>query len=204
MASVRIKSHFWIDWSEIAIAHEQEARYARHDLYPADPSAGLTAEKQASMIAVSASAHSVDALYGELKDRIPLHPHALEAWAEKRAKGEGPSRHSIIFENLKRGFVLGARTNTWPRELDWLFGLRDGVVHFQDEFHAPVPHPVGTNTSRWNVTYSLESASRAVDLLLEVLETCVTSPRTDLREVMRWASDMADAVQRLVAARSDS
>ena len=68
-ATLKIKSHFWIDWAEIAIENEGVARHARHELYAKDSSEALRVEKHA-MIAVSASAHALDVVYGELSGSI--------------------------------------------------------------------------------------------------------------------------------------
>lgn len=92
---LKIKSHFWIDWAEIAIENEAVARRARLELYPKDASEGLRTEKHAGMIAVSSSAHALDALYGELRDEIPLPDSLVDAWAKREAeKGKGPPRHA--------------------------------------------------------------------------------------------------------------
>jgi hypothetical protein len=201
---VRIKSHFWIDWAEIAIQNEAAARGAREEIAPEDPSKGLQAEKHAGMIAVSASAHALDALYGELRDRVPLPDWLRAAWAKKKAEtGRGSPRHSVIVETLKLGFTLGKAAADWPARFEWLFDLRDAAVHFEEDFHEPVPHPLGTSTAVSDVSYSLESAERAVDVVLEVLTTCVASPRSKLPFVVKWAGDMGPAVQRLTSMRQD-
>lgn len=195
---VRIKSHLWIDWSEIAIENEAVARNARKVMAPGDPSRGLQAEKHAGMIAVSASAHALDALFGEVRDWIVLPDGLRDAWTEKRVP-----RHSVIVETLKHGFALRKAAANWPPRLEWLFDLRDAAVHFKEDFHEPVPHPLGTSTAASNVAYSLESAERAVTLLLEVLSTCVASPRAALPLVVKWAEDMSPTVERLMSMRQE-
>lgn len=201
--TLKIKSHFWIDWAEIAIENEVAARRARHEVYPQDASKGLHAEKHAGMVAVSASAHALDALYGELGDIIPLPGWLAQAWAAKRAKtGKGPARHTRIVETFKLGFSLGKAAANWPRRFEELFDRRDAAVHFKEDFHTPVPHPVGTNTAASNVIYSLETAESAVDLLLEVLSECVKRARPQIPEVVKWAGDLTATVERLVTMRA--
>jgi hypothetical protein len=199
--TIKIKSNLWIDWTEIAIEHEVAAQAARLD-YPEKGGDALHAEKHAGMIAVSASAHALDALYGDLGDIIPLPSALTQAWATKRAKtGKGPPRHARIVETLKIGFALGKAASNWPPRFEELFDRRDAAVHFKEDFHIPVPHPVGANTAASNVTYSLESASSAVDLVLEVLAVCIQTPREQLPTVVKWADDMKSTVDRLVNKR---
>ncbi len=203
--SLKIKAHFWIDWAEIAIENEAVARSARDQLYAEDPSEGLRAEKHAGMISVSASAHALDALYGELGDIIPLPAWLTQAWATKKAKmGKGPARHARIVETLKLGFALGKAAAYWPPRFEELFERRDAAVHFKEDFHTPVPHPVGTNTAASNVTYSLETAESSVDLLLEVLKLCAETPRAQLSAVVNWADDMGSTIARLANMRHES
>ncbi len=201
MAAISIRSHLWINWAEIAIENEAVARHARHELYPKDPSEGLRAEMHAGMIAVSASAHALDALYGELQEMIPL----PESWRRKEPKTcRGPARHARIVETLKLGFALGKAAVEWPPRFEWLFDLRDSAVHFEGGFRPPVPHPVGVHTADTNVSYALESAQSTVDLLLEVLSTCAASPRDQLPSIVKWASDMTPTVEHLTSMRAET
>jgi hypothetical protein len=111
----------------------------------------------ASLIAVSASAHCLDALYGSV-DAVAPPPRAVaEAWSAARTKS----------------------AQSWPTEFRWLFDLRDAAVHFAEADKAPVPHAVApTNVSPENVTYSLESAKRAVDLALDCNACGIHPPQT--------------------------
>ncbi len=200
--TLKIKSHFWIDWAEIAIENEAVARRARLELYPKDASEGLRTEKHAGMIAVSASAHALDALYGELRDEIPL-PIGWSTRGRREAeKGKGPPRHARILETLKLGFAVGKGASQWPPQFKDLFDRRDAALHPREDFHEPVPHPAGTNTAASNVTYRLESAKDAVDLLLDVLSTCAAFPREELPAVTKWAGDMGSSVERLSMKRA--
>jgi hypothetical protein len=55
-----------------------------------------------------------------------------------------------------------------------------------------VPHPTGANAGPEHCLYSLESAERAVSLLLEILETCASNPRPPLAEWATTAHGTAD------------
>lgn len=92
--------------------------------------------------------------------------------------GQLAAGHARIFETLKLGFRIGRRVNSWPAEFKWLYGFRDGNVHFEEIFRdeSEIRHPVLGGVSYERAAYTAESATRAVDLALDVLTTCVGSP----------------------------
>jgi hypothetical protein len=176
---ILMQPHLWLWWAEIAIDQERLAREARKEalgLTSSGEGFGLVLHREthASLIAISASAHALDALYGVVAD-ITTPVRASTRWAS-------------LLETFKATFdVLGpAGGGAWAREFEWLFDLRDAAVHHDEENRDSVPHPTGTNTSWASVAYSLEAAERAVALLFEVLETGLGSPRPPLAA---WASD---------------
>jgi hypothetical protein len=63
------------------------------------------------------------------------------------------------------------------------------------------PHPLGVGTAVEYVVYRSERATEAVDLLLEILETCVSRPKPALEQ---WANDLRPSLERLRAARSNT
>lgn len=144
---------------------------------------------EASMIAVSGSAHAIDALYGTIREQIAVPPELSESWERNRT-----ARRDRILETLKLGFDLGNVTG-WVAEFEWLFGLRDAAVHHEAEFGESVPHPSGrTNVVKEGADYSVESARRAIDLALDVLARCLTRPK---RELTVWASKHEPIVETL-------
>jgi hypothetical protein len=189
---VLMQPHLWLWWTEIAIDQEQRAREARREALALTSSGEgfgvvLHSETHASLIAVSASAHGLDALYGVVADMItPV--RAATRWAS-------------LLETFKAAFdVRGpAGGGAWAREFEWLFDLRDAAVHHDEENRDSVPHPTGTHTSWASVAYSLEPAERAVNLLLEVLETAITSPRPPLAG---WADSLHGIFEELRERRS--
>ena len=60
-------------------------------------------------------------------------------------------------------------------------GIRPCIL--EEVQSSPSPHPSGTNTAPELVTYSFEEAERAVNLLFDVLETCVQNPKPDQRQL---------------------
>lgn len=193
VGSVRIlmQPHLWVWWAEIAIDQERLAREARAEALSLTSAGGdafgkaLARETRASLIAVSASAHTLDALYGVVGDIV--------------APVETGTRWSTLLETFKAAFYVRGRAGggAWAEEFEWLFDLRDSAVHHDEESRESVPHPTGTNVSWANVAYSLESAERAVNLMLEVLDTAFRNPRPS---VAKWASDhqhVLDALREL-------
>jgi hypothetical protein len=180
----------WIWWSHIAVDHEREAREARQ-LAISSAAGQLSRETYASMIAVSASAHALDALYGAVKELLPNAPQAQKRWA-------------CILAVLKEAFTVrgGAGGGRWACEFEWLFGLRDAAVHFRETTNPTVPHPAGVHTGVENVMYSLEAAERAIALLLEVLDVCTAFPRPGIASVVAWATRMRPSFEDIKSRRS--
>jgi hypothetical protein len=191
--SILITSNLWYSWTKVAIEHMHTARAARTAAaVPAIPSATISAlmshEFQASLVAVSASAHALDALYGSAV--IPQ--TVRDMWKSRRTK-----RHGKIREALKQIFDTGQVNASWVADFEWLFDLRDAALHAKEKPGPPVPHPLGTNTAQANVDYSVESAERAVGLAMSVLQWCVDHPRPNLTDAVTWASASRASVQEL-------
>lgn len=136
------------------------------------------------MVAISGAAHAIDALYGEIKPLVPMPPELVATWEANRT-----ARHERIFETLKRGCVLGPRTNRWPRQFRALYLLRDPVVHHEIRHLPAVPHPNGlTHVGQEMADYCVENVNASVDLALDVILTALREPKVpDLQE---WASAM--------------
>jgi hypothetical protein len=189
---VSIRSHFWLQWAEIALQHASEARSERElelgiDRSIPDPgnsfAHALGRETKAAMISISASAHAIDAWYGAIRDLVPLPAHLRTGWTNQK-----PPRPARILETLKLGFSLGKAGTNWVNEFAWLFEVRDAAVHFKESDRATAAHPTGTHTSQENVTYSLEGAVRAVRFLHDVLSTSRRSPKPQHPQLVRYVA----------------
>ena len=149
----------------------------------------LSQEFRASIVAISASAHALDALYGSTV--IPQTAHKL-----------GQNRRGNIREALKRVFDTGKVNTPWVAQFEWLFEMRDAAAHAQEEALPPEPHPVVGNTGQAHARYTVESADRAVDFALSVFRWCVDHPRPKPPGTAKWAADMTPTVTQLEAQRS--
>jgi hypothetical protein len=191
---ISISYALWAQWGEIAIEREGRARAARARLvaqhrHGQEIGPEFAAEFLAGLVAVSAAAHALDALYGQLvTDDI------------KTAGPKGDAgREAHIRECLKRRFRTGKRDAHWVDEFGWLFRLRDAAVHAREQLLASVPHPSGvTNSGQMSADYSAEAAIRAVDLLVDVLTTCVANPKPQDREARKWTTNYGPSVQTMV------
>jgi hypothetical protein len=65
-------------------------------------------------------------------------------------------------------------------------------------FTPPEPHPLGINVAPSQMAYSAENATRAVDLLLNILERCRDKPKPPARD---WSHRMHGAVDELADRR---
>jgi hypothetical protein len=99
---------------------------------------------------------------------------------------------------LKHGFDFRGLTTAWMRKLKWLFDLRGSSVHYRGMYEPPQLHPLGMNVAPAQVTYTAENATRAVDLLLGILERCRDKPKPPARD---WSRGMGGAVDELVGRR---
>lgn len=188
---VLITVHLWSTWLEVAVEQAEEARRARDEMTRLrsegkEFAVQLGSEFRASVVAVAASAHALDALYGSTV--IP-----------RSARGHGQNRPGRIREALKRVFNTGRVNTPWVAQFDWLFDLRNPVIHAEEQPAEPVPHPAAGNTAPEHARYSVEAAEQAVDFALSVFRWCVDHPRPDATS---WAAAMRPLVELMERRRS--
>lgn len=192
--SISVSANLWLAWLNIAIERATEARRIRTEMLLLRDQGGEIAgligdEFQASIVAVAASAHALDALYGS----VVIPQNVRDQW---RTSGKG-KRVGHIQEALKAVFELGAVSKGWVPDFEWLFGLRDAAAHALEVAEPVVPHPAGVSTAPVYVSYSLESAERAVSFALAVFRWCVDHPRPAIPGAVRWSADMRPFVEDL-------
>jgi hypothetical protein len=184
-----------LHWGDVAVENEQRAREARDQLLR-DHAAGrgdlrLADELHPAMIAVSACAHALDALYAEVatlhrEDDLP---------SRKRRR-----RWQQIADLVD--FAFNVEVAGWRPRLEELFRLRDAAVHPKMQWEAPQKHPaLPVNVSSEYALFASETATKSVDLLEEILSTCIATPKQGAVEA--WARDAAGPVARLASLRSE-
>jgi hypothetical protein len=176
---MKVRTRLLFHWSEIALEQLANAEGARADLARQhaanEPPEALSTELRASMICVAASAHAIDALYGELTALAEDRDTPLISTQQKAAwKANGTPRHSQIYETLKRAFRLDQQVAS---ELEWLFKrLRDPAIHPRTSFEVPEAHPLGLNVQPLYILFAVESARRAVAVLATILAAAIERP----------------------------
>jgi hypothetical protein len=196
--SIQMRTHLWISWARIALKHEAMAHAARQEMQQAgaDQSRLLQQEADAGLVGICAAAFALEAVYREL-DELGMVPAAtLAAWKTNRLSDD-----KQILELLKLAVDPKGLVNVWKRELAWLFDVRGSSVHYRGSFEAPQPHPLGTNVAPSQIIYSAERATRAVNLLLGILERCRDKPKPVARG---WSQGMRGAIDDLIRGRGQA
>jgi hypothetical protein len=135
----------WARWLEIAVEHEMEARQCLQELIAEQSSDPLGREFRASLVAVTASAHAIEAVFGEIKYLIPPQPRR-------------DSRHSELRHAFRLSFgIADADDAKLSNDLAWLFPLRDSAAHPYTELVPTERHPAGINTGVWSMPCSTQS-----------------------------------------------
>jgi hypothetical protein len=194
---IKMRSRLMLHWAMIAIDQERVARKARKRLereHAASLDATqMTAELHAAMIGIAACAHSLDALYTELAELVG--PDTLAEWEETRRGGRWAEVAGIL------ALSFDVDVDQWRPRLRTLFvGRRNPVIHRKAKDKTPEKHPtLPTQVAAEYVVYSIESAEESVDLLIEILSTCVDAPKP---VVEKWANDARAPVEHLKTLRS--
>jgi hypothetical protein len=183
---ILITVSLWFIWLEVAVEQAISARRIRANMIQMQaegkPIADLlNPEFEASVVAIAACAHSLDALYGS--QVIPA-----------TARNQGQNRPGKIREALKRTFNTGPVNTPWVPEFTRLFDLRDAAVHAGESPSVPELHPVAGYTAKESVTYSKETAEHFVDFTLSVFRWCIDNPRPSSAA---WAASIAPLIDQL-------
>lgn len=177
--SLSVRTSLVWQWAEIAVRHESEAQEARGQ------GEINNTELQASMVCATATASALDAIYAEVRDVVP----AIE---REKWRDNGTARWKQVYETLRRAFKLPLSLRT---EMKWLFEReelgRDFLVHPDAEFRDAADHPLLPNTTAERAALRAENATRAVDLLLAVLDASLTSAN------LEWASQNDGVITQL-------
>jgi hypothetical protein len=199
--SIRMRTHLWISWARIAMKHEAAAHAARQQA-EAGQLGMLEQEADASLEGICAAAFALEALSRELAERGAIPQTTVDGWRQKRKAGQGPSAEDMTLEVLARTFDTRGLYSSWRGELEWLFAMRDSSVHYEGLlFEPPTLHPLGINISPVQAAYSAENTTRAVDLLLGILERCRDKPKPPGRQ---WSRDMRRAINDLIVRRGQA
>lgn len=172
--SVLLHQILWARWIEVAVENEMRARAAFVRAKTGEQQA-LVEDFRASLVAISASAHVIEALFGEVKYRIP--PQA-------RLK----KRYLDLGQAFTMAFGLDkAASDRLLADLTWLFDRRDLAVHPYAQAEPPQHHPAGYLTGAEFSDFNAVTSGRAVDLAMALLEISQAPPKPANRAIARWA-----------------
>ena len=189
---IQVRSRLWVPWARIALKHEVMAEVARQESQRSK-TVMLDRETDAGLVGICATAFALEALSRELIELRVIPPATLTAWANKP-----PPAGRYVLEVLKHAVDPKGLVATWKPELRWLFDVRRSSVHYQGAFEGWEPHPLGTEVAVTSATYLVEKTSRAVDLLVSILERCRDKPKPPAKQ---WSHDMHRILDELISRR---
>jgi hypothetical protein len=174
---VAVRQTMWLHWLEIAIENEMVARRCFKELLVHQASDPLSCEFQASLVAVVASAHTIEAVFGEIKYLIPPQP--------RRDK-----RHSQLHHAFRISFgITDPEDAKLADELAWLFSIRDSAAHPYSELIPTEQHPAGINTGVEHSLFNAVTSGRAVDTAMTVIQVAA-APRNPCNHwIARWVAE---------------
>ncbi|MFC3891624.1 hypothetical protein ACFOWZ_09055 [Lentzea rhizosphaerae] len=168
----------WARWIEVAVEHELIARAAFPELLARAESDAILREFRASLVAVTSSAYTVEAFFGDIKYLLP-------APTEKPNK-----RHIALSSAFKLAFrIADSEHSRLQHELSWLFDLRDQAAHPYTESEPAQEHPAGFYTGAECCKFNAVTSGRAVDIALTVLGYADPPCAPHNRSIERWIQD---------------
>ncbi len=190
------------DWAEIAVQHEDAAHRARA-ASTRTYDAHAKAELHASMVTLAAATSAIDGLYAVIQPIVtPPAQLVAAAQAAKAAGRRTPNRRAWVIETLKAGYRLGLLTKQVQDDVAWVYSVRNPNVHPKKLITYVHIHPVLGETTWERATYTVESAERAVDLMLLVLDVMTTESSTTIPALVEWARSYRWVVEKVQAERS--
>lgn len=174
----------WPDWLKIALAHAKAASEARKELTAAvaasDADAevkALEAEFHSTLVAVSASAFSLDAFYASIVRFAPVSDEQRDLWAASRA-----GRAVRVFDAVRRCTKLtNAEAKALNLQIKTIYRLRNLAVH--PDF-APTPFVVHNGLRQavpnMYVNFQAENAhgafAAATEAIMRVTDLPISTP----------------------------
>jgi hypothetical protein len=152
----------WYHWGQIAIRHEAAAWEVRRAAKSSDP------ELKAVMVSVASAGFAVDSFSASIKAVI----------GEPEADKDKKQRPRLKALYMRGGAFVDQVSLS--KDIDWLIGGRDLLVHNAEGPHLP------PRFEEQAVYYKAEAASRAVDIMLRLLGTSIRTPKPKFAS---WARD---------------
>jgi len=187
--------------AELAVQHEQEALSARQAMLDLHAKGGnfaaeLGRETGDSLLAICSAAFAMDALVG-VWARLVMDPQTVAKWeAPGGSINMGNRAEQVLRRSCKDAKTAIDLANRWRV----VFRQRGGAVHFAETSGPTVRHPAGIgNVAEVHLTYGQETATAAVDLLLETLSEVESASKPQLTS---WVGSMAQVLASLRTKRN--
>ena len=186
--SIAMQQIMWARWLEIA-ADNLAATQNAFEQICAGAGEHLTAELRYSLVAITAAACAVEAVYEDVKYLIP-----------KPSRTKGTVAAEQIGNGLVQAFGLKDRAAAECLEdVGWLFQRRNQAVHPYAELKPPRPHPAGFSTSAEASRFNAPESRKALLVALSVLAYAAEPPDPANRWIRRWATDRRPYHETVVA-----
>jgi hypothetical protein len=183
---VAVRQTMWLHWLKIAVENEMVARRCFKELIAHPASDPLGCEFRASVVAVAASAHTIEALFGEIKYLIPPQP--------RRDKRHSQLRHAF---RTSLG-ISDPEDAKLADELAWLFSSRDSAIHPYTELLPTEQHPSGINAGVEHSLFNAVTSGRAVDTAMTVIQFAATT-RNPNHWIERWVAERVTSALGMVS-----
>jgi hypothetical protein len=217
---IQTRSRLWVAWTRIALEHEAMALAARQRAqqhgadwaqaqqqenaaeqqtkHGTDLALALGEEMDAGLVGICAAAFALESLSRELQELGAIPQATVDGWRQKRKEGKGPAAEDVTLEVLLKTFNMRGLVRELQQQLPKLFEMRGGAVHYEGSFETTRPHPLGTEVSVAQETYSAGNTTRAADLLVGILERCRDKPKAPART---WSQDVRRVINELIGRR---
>jgi hypothetical protein len=174
---VAVRQTMWLHWLEIAVENEIVARRCFQELIENQSSDPLRCEFRASLVAVTASAHTVEAVFGEIKYLFPPQPRSN-------------NRHSELRQAFRIAFGIADPDDAKLADrLAWLLAYRGSAVHPYTELVPTERHPAGINSGMEHSLFNAVTSGHAVDTAMTVIQFAAAPPNPCNHWIARWGSE---------------
>ena len=186
-ASITMHQIMWARWVEIAADNLVGAQKA-FERIRAGQVDHLVVELRYSLVAVTASACVVEAVYEDVKYLIP------------QRSGQATDAAQEVGQGLTQAFGLGDQAaGECLDQVAWLFQRRNEAVHPYAEPELPRPHPAGVSTAAEASRFNALESRKAFLVALSVLAYAAEPPAPANRSVRRWVMERRPYHESVVA-----
>ena len=188
-----LTTHLWVHWSDIALDATVRAREARDDQKLAtdtsEASTFIAVETRATLVAVAASAHALEAFANQISECLP---------EPLRKVPQRPAARRIR-RTLATAFVIDE--SLWGQQLRTLFTLRNESLHYREVPGEPQSHPARADlrTSKVDADYNADEATRSGSVLVGLPSDCWRGlrPGAEFEPTVRYCGQLAASLKLL-------